>query len=100
MLDQQGIIFEELGIKYIGPVDGYDIPKLLGAFRAANAVDGPTLVHVITKKGQGYSWSEKYPRKFHGVTVIYYRLIAFQSRFRSLKFSATSCSIWPDRMTE
>lgn len=67
VLDQQGIIFEELGIKYIGPVDGYDIPKLLGAFRAANAVDGPTLVHVITKKGQGYSWSEKYPRKFHGV---------------------------------
>lgn len=67
VLDQQGILFEELGIKYIGPVDGYNIPKLVEAFNAANAVDGPTLVHVITKKGKGYSWSEKYPKKFHGV---------------------------------
>lgn len=67
MLDQQGILFEELGIKYIGPIDGYDIPKLIEAFNAANAVDGPTLVHVITTKGKGYSWSEKFPRKFHGV---------------------------------
>ena len=67
VLDQQGILFEELGIKYIGPIDGYDIPKLIEAFNAANAVDGPTLVHVITTKGKGYSWSEKFPRKFHGV---------------------------------
>lgn len=67
VLDQQGILFEELGIKYIGPIDGYNIPKLIEAFNAANAVDGPTLVHVITTKGKGYSWSEKYPKKFHGV---------------------------------
>lgn len=67
VLDQQGILFEELGVKYIGPVDGYNIPKLIEAFNAANAVDGPSLVHVITTKGKGYSWSEKYPKKFHGV---------------------------------
>ena len=67
VLDLQGILFEELGIKYIGPIDGYNIPKLIEAFNAANAVDGPTLVHVITTKGKGYSWSEKYPKKFHGV---------------------------------
>ena len=67
VLDQQGILFEELGIKYIGPIDGYNIPKLVEAFNAANAVDGPTLVHVTTTKGKGYSWSEKYPKKFHGV---------------------------------
>ena len=67
VLDQQGILFEELGIKYIGPIDGYDIPKLIEAFNAANAVEGPTIVHVITTKGKGYSWSEKFPRKFHGV---------------------------------
>ena len=67
VLDQQGILFEELGIKYIGPIDGYNIPKLIEAFNAANAVDGPTLVHIITTKGKGYSWSEKYPKKFHGV---------------------------------
>ena len=67
VLDQKGILFEELGIKYIGPIDGYDIPKLIEAFNAANAVEGPTIVHVITTKGKGYSWSEKFPRKFHGV---------------------------------
>lgn len=67
LLDEQGVLFEDLGIKYIGPVDGYDLPALVEAYTAANQYDGPTLVHVITKKGKGYYWSEKYPRKFHGV---------------------------------
>lgn len=67
LLDEQAIICEELGIKYIGPIDGYDIPALVEAFNTANRIYGPTLVHVITKKGKGYQWSEKYPRKFHGV---------------------------------
>lgn len=67
LLDEQGVLFEDLGIKYIGPVDGYDLPALVEAYTAANQYDGPTLVHVITKKGKGYYWSEKYPRKFHGI---------------------------------
>ena len=67
LLDEQGVLFEDLGIKYIGPVDGYDLPALVKAYTAANQYDGPTLVHVITKKGKGYYWSEKYPRKFHGI---------------------------------
>ena len=67
LLDEQGVLFEDLGIKYIGPVDGYDLPALVEAYNAANQYDGPTLVHVITKKGKGYYWSEKYPRKFHGI---------------------------------
>ena len=67
LLDEQGVLFENLGIKYIGPVDGYDLPALVEAYTAANQYDGPTLVHVITKKGKGYYWSEKYPRKFHGI---------------------------------
>ena len=67
LLDKQGVLFEDLGIKYIGPVDGYDLPALVEAYTAANQYDGPTLVHVITKKGKGYYWSEKYPRKFHGI---------------------------------
>ena len=67
LLDVQGVLFEDLGIKYIGPVDGYDLPALVEAYTAANQYDGPTLVHVITKKGKGYYWSEKYPRKFHGI---------------------------------
>lgn len=67
LLDEQGVLFEDLRIKYIGPVDGYDLPALVEAYTAANQYDGPTLVHVITKKGKGYYWSEKYPRKFHGI---------------------------------
>ena len=67
LLDEQGVLFEDLGIKYIGPVDGCDLPALVEAYTAANQYDGPTLVHVITKKGKGYYWSEKYPRKFHGI---------------------------------
>lgn len=67
LLDEQGVLFEDLGIKYIGPVDGYNLPALVEAYTAANQYDGPTLVHVITKKGKGYYWSEKYPRKFHGI---------------------------------
>lgn len=67
LLDEQGVLFEDLGIKYIGPVDGYDLLALVEAYTAANQYDGPTLVHVITKKGKGYYWSEKYPRKFHGI---------------------------------
>lgn len=67
LLDEQGVLFEDLGIKYIGPVDGYDLAALVEAYTAANQYDGPTLVHVITKKGKGYYWSEKYPRKFHGI---------------------------------
>lgn len=67
LLDEQGVLFEDFGIKYIGPVDGYDLPALVEAYTAANQYDGPTLVHVITKKGKGYYWSEKYPKKFHGI---------------------------------
>lgn len=67
VLADEGILFEDLGFKYIGPIDGYNIEELCEAFRAANAVNGPTIVHVITTKGKGYYWSEKYPRKFHGV---------------------------------
>ena len=67
LIEDEGILFEELGIKYIGPIDGHDIREMTEAFEAANEIDGPTLVHVITTKGKGYYWSEKYPRRFHGI---------------------------------
>lgn len=67
MLDEEMAFVEDLGIKYIGPVDGYDIETLCEVMSAANNVDGPTLIHVITKKGKGYEFAEKYPRKFHGI---------------------------------
>ena len=59
-------VFEELGFKYLGPIDGHDLNKLLEVLEAAKHVDGPVLVHVITKKGKGYEPAEKSPNKFHG----------------------------------
>ncbi|ACA59539.1 deoxyxylulose-5-phosphate synthase [Candidatus Desulforudis audaxviator MP104C] len=62
-----GMLFEELGFTYLGPIDGHNIPAMLNVFRQAQAVEGPVLVHVLTKKGKGYAPAEKNPDKFHGV---------------------------------
>lgn len=62
-----GILFEELGINYVGPIDGHDIKLLIETFRNIKNATEPTLVHVITKKGKGYEFSEKDPCIFHGV---------------------------------
>lgn len=63
----QGVLFEEFGFNYLGPVDGHDIIELMKYFKQAEAIDGPVLLHVITKKGKGYSPAENNPDKFHGV---------------------------------
>lgn len=62
-----GVIFEELGFKYLGPVDGHNIRDLIEVFEIAKLVEGPILIHVVTKKGKGYTTAEKSPSKFHGV---------------------------------
>lgn len=62
-----GMLFEELGYTYLGPIDGHNIPALLNVFQQAQGVDGPVLVHVLTKKGKGYALAEQNPDKFHGV---------------------------------
>lgn len=67
VLGEEGHMIEDLGIKYFGPVDGYDIKNMAAILKAASEYKGPTLIHVITTKGKGYEWSEKYPRKFHGI---------------------------------
>ncbi|MBR5788678.1 MAG: 1-deoxy-D-xylulose-5-phosphate synthase [Lachnospiraceae bacterium] len=61
-----GMFFEEMGIKYLGPVDGHNIKEVLKVLRYASRIDGPVLVHVVTKKGKGYEFAEKRPDKFHG----------------------------------
>ena len=61
-----GILFEELGFTYLGPVDGHDIESLLAHLRRADACDGPVVLHVITKKGKGYRNAENDPDVFHG----------------------------------
>ena len=63
-----GMLFEDLGITYIGPVDGHDLPSLIYALdRAKAANDGPILIHVLTRKGKGFMPAELDPDKYHGV---------------------------------
>lgn len=59
-------VFEELGFTYLGPVDGHDLNSLTDVLESAKHIDGPVLVHVITKKGKGYKPAEENPDTFHG----------------------------------
>ena len=61
-----GMFFEDMGIKYLGPVEGHNIDKLVKALKEAKKVKGPVLVHVMTNKGQGYEPAERHPSRFHG----------------------------------
>ena len=63
-----GMLFEDMGITYLGPVDGHDIKKLYRTFKEAQKMDHAVLVHVLTTKGKGYAPAEKMPSKFHGVS--------------------------------
>ena len=62
----QGMLFENMGIMYLGPVDGHDVSGMVRIFREAAKYQGPVLVHVITKKGKGYLPAERHPARFHG----------------------------------
>lgn len=62
-----GMLFEELGFKYVGPIDGHNMESLFQNFKNIKHVDGPILFHVITKKGKGYGPAEENPSVFHGV---------------------------------
>jgi 1-deoxy-D-xylulose-5-phosphate synthase len=66
--EHTGVIFEEMGFEYIGPIDGHDLPLLLDVFKQVKEMQGPVLVHLITKKGKGYDLGEGDPRKWHAVT--------------------------------
>lgn len=61
-----GVLFEELGLKYIGPVDGHNIPLLIDTLKQAEKVQGPVLIHVVTMKGKGYSPAEADSHSWHG----------------------------------
>jgi 1-deoxy-D-xylulose-5-phosphate synthase len=63
-----GLVFEELGFEYSGPINGHNIEELLHAIAKVKNNPGPTLLHVVTQKGKGYAHSERLPVKYHGVT--------------------------------
>ena len=62
-----GIMFEELGFSYVGPIDGHNINQLIAILVKVKDIKGPVLLHVVTKKGKGYKPAEQDPAKFHGV---------------------------------
>ncbi|MEE0348481.1 MAG: 1-deoxy-D-xylulose-5-phosphate synthase [Lachnospiraceae bacterium] len=62
-----GMLFEDMGITYLGPIDGHNITGIYSMLERAQRVKGTVIVHVITKKGKGYRFAEKYPSHFHGV---------------------------------
>lgn len=61
------LIFEEMGLRYLGPLDGHDLPVLIAALDYAKSCDRPIVLHVLTKKGKGYDAALRHPEKLHGV---------------------------------
>lgn len=61
-----GTLFEDMGLTYLGPVDGHNIPQLIKTFQEAKRFEGPILVHVLTQKGRGYEPAMRHPARFHG----------------------------------
>ena len=64
----ESTFFEDLGYRYMGPIDGHNIPLLIDALEAAKRVNGPVLLHVLTRKGKGCAYAEANPRAYHGVS--------------------------------
>lgn len=62
------MLFEDMGLKYIGPIDGHDIESLSNVIEKAKSMKGPVIIHALTSKGKGYDLAEKNPNKYHGVS--------------------------------
>jgi len=62
------MLFEDMGLKYIGPIDGHDINMMSKVFNKAKEIDEPVIIHVVTSKGKGYELAERNPNKYHGVS--------------------------------
>jgi 1-deoxy-D-xylulose-5-phosphate synthase len=62
-----GTLFEALGFEYVGPIPGHDLPTMLSVLENVKKMEGPILLHVMTKKGKGYQPAEETPEKFHGI---------------------------------
>jgi len=83
----RSVIFEEFGLRYIGPIDGHDIPKLIASLEIARRSDEPILVHVATQKGKGYAFAESEPEIWHGIGAFEYKTGTPLKTGSSLKYS-------------
>src|SRR5262245_44925345 len=61
------VLFEEMGVRYLGPIDGHDLPLLINTLEFAKTCDHPIVIHILTQKGKGFEAALKYPEKFHGL---------------------------------
>ena len=61
-----GMLFEDMGLTYLGPVDGHDISSMVSVINDAKRIEGPVMIHVLTQKGRGYRPAERHPARFHG----------------------------------
>ena len=61
--------FEDMGLTYIGPIDGHNIKEIEKVLKRAKKIDGPVIIHTVTKKGKGYKFAEEEPEKYHGVSA-------------------------------
>jgi 1-deoxy-D-xylulose-5-phosphate synthase len=61
------VLFEEMGIRYLGPIDGHNLPLLISTLEFAKTCDHPIVIHILTQKGKGFEAALKYPEKFHGL---------------------------------
>ena len=61
------LLFEEMGLRYLGPIDGHDLPLMIESLKYAKACDVPVVLHVITRKGKGFEAAIQHPERFHGV---------------------------------
>jgi len=64
-----GMLFEELGFRYFGPIDGHDLPKLCDTLRFVRGMTGPRVIHVMTQKGKGFAFAEDNQEKWHGLAA-------------------------------
>jgi 1-deoxy-D-xylulose-5-phosphate synthase len=64
-----GMLFEELGFRYFGPIDGHDLPKLCDTLRFVRGMGGPRVIHVMTQKGKGFAFAESNQEKWHGLAA-------------------------------
>jgi len=72
-----GLVFEELGFEYVGPINGHNLEELLDALAKAKKRPGPVMIHIVTQKGKGYPQAEELPVKYHGVTPFDFSTGAF-----------------------
>lgn len=91
----RGMLFEELGFTYLGPIDGHNIGALQKILRRARTYKGPVLIHVVTKKGKGYGPAEAEPAKFHGLGAFDAKTgaVPVASRTYTDVFSDTICAL-------